>query len=118
MSDDALRANLRRLLAETGQSGRSVSLAAGLSESAVKHILRNPNQSPRYENVEALARVFGLTAAELTSSCELPAPTVIQLPEQLVKGQAELRLLRYWGKLSADGKRLLLQRIRDSELSS
>ena len=117
MADDALRANLRRLLAESERSARSVSQEAGLSESAVKHILRNPNQSPRYENVEAIARVFGLTAAQLTGSDPGLTPSVVKLPKQIVEDQAELRLLRYWKHLNAEGKRVFLHQIGNSPLT-
>ena len=117
MSDDQLRANLRRLLLEKNRSARSVGLAVGLSESAIKHILRGTSVSPRYENVVAIARELGVSVRELTGSQDLPAPPVSQLDEKLVKDQTMLRLLRYWEALTDEARDAFMVQIMDSILT-
>jgi transcriptional regulator with XRE-family HTH domain len=117
MPDDALRSNLKRLLDEQNVSARSVSKKAGLSEKAVAHILHSRSKSPRYENVKAIAAALGVSEKELTGSAGRPPPTLAEFPQELVKDQAKLRLLRYWDRLSDEGRDIFLKQIMDSILS-
>lgn len=45
---------------------RKVSLDAGLSESAAKHIIYGSSQSPRMDTIEKIASVLGVTVQEIT----------------------------------------------------
>lgn len=65
---DILRRNLKTLLRQTGRSSREVALSAGLSESAIKHILRGASKSPKSDTVAAIASQFGISAQTLLES--------------------------------------------------
>jgi phage repressor protein C with HTH and peptisase S24 domain len=58
-----LQAALRTALEKTGRNAREVSLAAGLSDSAIKNILQGKSKSPRLETVHALEKVLGVDLA-------------------------------------------------------
>lgn len=59
--------NLQWLGQRTGISVRSAGMRAGLSESATKHMVAGRSQSPRHENLQAVAKIYGITAADLAS---------------------------------------------------
>ncbi len=53
---------------------RKLGLDAGLSESAVKHMVYGNAQSPRHENLEKIARALSLTVDELLKGTAPKAP--------------------------------------------
>lgn len=118
MADNDLRANLKRELQERNRSARSVSLRAGLSASAVKHILSGASQSPSIDTLQAIANELGVPVAKLTGS-DVPRsdPAALQrLAGEFVEDQTELRLLRYWRALDEGERSYLLNLIRKSSL--
>lgn len=65
MSPDTLKDALRAYMARTGHSMAQVSTLAGMSESAVKKVLRAPDGWPNLPNAVKLCRLLGLTLDEL-----------------------------------------------------
>jgi phage repressor protein C with HTH and peptisase S24 domain len=82
-----LTSRLERAMRDAGYNPRSLSLAAGLGMTAVRDILDGRIASPRYQTVEALARLLGVSvawlmngeaAAEAQPSAAPPAPAAVQ----------------------------------------
>jgi transcriptional regulator with XRE-family HTH domain len=70
-----LAANLKALMASKGLNGPAVAKAAGIGRKSVNNML-NARHSPDLDNVEAVARVFGLTAWQLireSHGADIPA---------------------------------------------
>src|SRR6185369_2090436 len=59
-----LAANLKALMAAKGMNGPAVAKASGVSRKSVNNML-SARHSPDLDNVDAVARVFGLTAWQL-----------------------------------------------------
>ncbi|MDR3450581.1 MAG: helix-turn-helix transcriptional regulator [Alphaproteobacteria bacterium] len=56
---------LQRLMEEQGLNPRSLSLRAGLNATAVRDMIEGRSKFPRYDTVQALADVLGVTPAFL-----------------------------------------------------
>ncbi len=69
-SDPRWIAKLRDLMESQGLNPRSLSLKAGLNPTAVRDMLEGRVKFPRYDTVEALANVLGVTPARLMSGRE------------------------------------------------
>ncbi|MFT8551024.1 MAG: S24 family peptidase [Acetobacter okinawensis] len=61
-----LGTRLLHIIKERGTSMRKVSLDAGLSESAAKHIIYGSSQSPRMDTIEKIASALGVSVQEIT----------------------------------------------------
>lgn len=118
MDNDPLRENLRRLLEERGRSARSVSLKAGLSASAIKHILSGASASPGIDTLQRIATELGVPVDALTGEVPRSAPVapLQRLAGEFIEDQAELRLLRYWRALSDGERSYILDLVRRSIL--
>jgi transcriptional regulator with XRE-family HTH domain len=99
---DTLVERLRQAIAASGQTPRSISLRAGLSESAVKHILRGNSRSPRLETINKLANSLNIPANELTGSSGAGATSLIAT----LKGAENAAAIPVYGvhSLGADGR--------------
>jgi phage repressor protein C with HTH and peptisase S24 domain len=62
-----LTSRLERAMRDAGYNPRSLSLAAGLGMTAVRDILDSRIVSPRYQTLEALARLLGVSVGWLMS---------------------------------------------------
>lgn len=67
---DALIDRLRRAIRASGSTPRAISLRAGLSESAVKHILNGDSRSPRLATVRKLAASLNIPVHDLAGEGE------------------------------------------------
>lgn len=65
MSDIDWREGLQLRMAAAGHSARSLSLAAGLSPTAVRDILSGRSKRPRFQTLYRVAQVLGCTPEEL-----------------------------------------------------
>jgi phage repressor protein C with HTH and peptisase S24 domain len=72
-----LTGRLERAMRDAGYNPRSLSLAAGLGMTAVRDILDGRIASPRYQTLEALARLLGVSVAWLANG-EAAAPADAQ----------------------------------------
>jgi len=59
-------ARLLKILNERGISMRAVSLGAGLSESAAKHVIYGSSQSPRLKTINQIAAYLDIPTSEIT----------------------------------------------------
>jgi transcriptional regulator with XRE-family HTH domain len=116
MTEPDLKTNLRRILQERGRSARDVSLSAGFSESAVKHILRGRSQNPSKRMLQAIAAELSVSVADLFRSGSDPLPPDPSKLSELVEDPTELRLLRYWRVLNQHERSYMLNLIRRSAL--
>src|SRR5579872_5035151 len=64
---ETLPDRLDRLMREAGYNPRSLSLRAGLGITAVRDIIDGRIASPRYQTLEALARVLGVAVGRLAN---------------------------------------------------
>jgi len=79
-NDQAISAwvhNLRKLMAEQNFNPRSLSLRAGLNATAVRDMIEGRSKYPRYDTVQALARVLNTTAAQLMNENPTPLDAVL-----------------------------------------
>src|SRR5580692_1750316 len=67
-----LTSRLERAMRDAGYNPRSLSLAAGLGITAVRDILDSRIVSPRYQTLEALARLLGVSVGWLMSGEAMP----------------------------------------------
>jgi len=72
---ETLPERLNRLMREAGYNPRSLSLKAGLGVTAVRDIVDGRIASPRYQTLEALARVLGVGVELLANGVPGPAET-------------------------------------------
>ena len=75
-----LQTRLERAMRDAGYNPRSLSLAAGLGITAVRDILENRIVSPRYQTLEALSRLLGVSVTYLATgetSAEPQAQTAL-----------------------------------------
>lgn len=75
MRTEIVRTNLRRLLEETGLKAAPAARAAGLSESAIRDILRDRSKNPGIETLDKIACVFGISLEELIRA---PMPQAVE----------------------------------------
>lgn len=66
LAETRLQHGIRAALERAGRSAREVSLAAGLSESAIKNVLQGKARSPRLETLKAIADELGTTVEALS----------------------------------------------------
>lgn len=70
--------NLRKRMKAQKLDMKTLSLKAGLSETAVRDIFRGRSKSPRTQTVEALAKALGCIAIDLLGSPDLPASPLVK----------------------------------------
>ncbi len=99
MADDNWRNGLKKRIAAAGHSPRSLSLAAGLSPTAVGDILSGRSTRPRYQTLYRIAEVLGISIEALTQSrvdepklAPLTASTAMSEPPPRYHGDADLPL--------------------------
>jgi transcriptional regulator with XRE-family HTH domain len=66
-----IAANMRRLMAERGMSGAALADKIGVDHTVVSRWL-NCKASPRLQNIEKMAKVFGVPVETLTQQPEAP----------------------------------------------
>ncbi|MFN7038177.1 MAG: helix-turn-helix domain-containing protein [Alphaproteobacteria bacterium] len=71
MDKEILQENLKRLMQEKGYNMKSLSLAAGLNETAVRDILKSRVASPTYATLNRLAKILKCSVEDLTSKNDL-----------------------------------------------
>lgn len=117
-----IRLVLKQLLAERKRSARSVALGAGLSSSALKHILNGSSASPGVATLAAIAKELGVPLSVLTGDASLDEQAAASQPaahgqgDQFIKDAAELRLVRFWRVLDEDDRRRILNAMREAIL--
>lgn len=86
--DDALAANVERLRAERGLSGRQLSTAAGLSPDAIRNLRKGRSRSPRARTIQRLADALGVPIQALYGSPpSVPASASVSLVERDAAGK-------------------------------
>ena len=94
----ALAANLKALLDAHKMSGPALAQRAGIDRKSVNNML-NARYNPNYDNVEAVAEVFGLTGWQLI----LP-----DLHTNLPMANEVRKLLENFHRASDEGRRTIL----------
>jgi phage repressor protein C with HTH and peptisase S24 domain len=86
-----LQTRLERAMRDAGYNPRSLSLAAGLGITAVRDILENRIVSPRYQTLEALSRLLGVSVTFLATgeTAAAPQPQTALLRDFPVYGAAQ-----------------------------
>ena len=86
-----LPTRLERAMRDAGYNPRSLSLAAGLGITAVRDILENRIVSPRYQTLEALSRLLGVSVTFLATgeTGAEPQPQTTLLRDFPVYGAAQ-----------------------------
>ena len=86
-----LQTRLERAMRDAGYNPRSLSLAAGLGITAVRDILENRIVSPRYQTLEALSRLLGVSVTFLATgeTTAAPQPQTALLRDFPVYGAAQ-----------------------------
>lgn len=70
--------NLRKRMRAQKLDMKTLSLKAGLSETAVRDIFRGRSKSPRTQTVEALAETLNCNTSDLLTPSELPASPLVK----------------------------------------
>jgi phage repressor protein C with HTH and peptisase S24 domain len=87
-----LSTRLERAMRDAGYNPRSLSMAASLGVTNVRDILDGRVVSPRYQTLEALGRILGVSAAYLangeTGTAE-PPPRAVEIRDFPIYGAAE-----------------------------
>lgn len=84
-----LGTRLLQIIKEQGTSMRKVSLDAGLSESAAKHIIYGSSQSPRMDTIEKIAFALGVSVQEITGDENTQPKNQIPLMKVPVIGKVQ-----------------------------
>lgn len=68
MEDSELQRRLRARMAATGHNQKSLAVAAGLNDTAVRDILKGRSRNPQYRTLYRLAEILGCQVADLTGA--------------------------------------------------
>lgn len=89
-ASEVLRANVRRILRDSGLSQSELARRAGLTPAYISQLLSGVNQSPGLDQLEQIAKALGITPSRLLAGPD-DKPSAIDCLDEAIRLMKEVR---------------------------